>query len=206
MALRLAIHPDDPQPRLIRQAADIVRGSGLIVYPTDSCYALGCCMAARGALDRLRAIRGIDERHHLTLMCRNLSDFGVYARIDNAQFRVLKAMTPGSYTFILAGTHELPRHVLHARRKSIGVRIPNHRVALALLEEVGEPLVSSTLSLPGAEAPLDDPEEILDVLGKQIDLVIDSGSCGTTPTTVIDLIGPPTVVRVGKGPVGALGE
>jgi tRNA threonylcarbamoyl adenosine modification protein (Sua5/YciO/YrdC/YwlC family) len=202
MALLLSIHPKNPQARLIARAVEVLRADGVIVYPTDSCYALGCLIGAGDALDRLRKIRGVDAKHHLTLMCRDLSDFGTYARVDNARFRLIKTLTPGPYTFILQATRELPKRVLHASRKTIGVRIPEHGVVQALLAALGEPLVSTTLTLPGDELPLDDAMEIEERLGGVIDALIDSGSCGTTPTTVIDLTGEqPAVTRIGIGSI-----
>lgn len=207
MAQFFAVHPTHPQPRLIRQAAEIVRRGGLIAYPTDSCYALGCHLGDAGAQARLRRVRDMDEKHHLTLMCRDLSEIATYAVLDNAQFRLLKAATPGSYTFILRATRELPRRLLHARRKSIGVRVPAHAAARALLAEMGEPMLSATLLLPGAEAPLSDAQEIRAALEHQLDLVIDSGPCGIEPSTVIDLTGDePVVLRAGKGSLAVLGQ
>lgn len=200
MAQFFAIHPTHPPGRLVRRAADIVRGGGLIAYPTDSCYALGCLPAATGALQRLRRIRDIDERHHLTLMCRDLSEIASYAIIDDARFRLIKRVTPGSYTFILRATRELPRRLVHPKRKTIGVRVPAHAVALSLLAELDEPMLSATLTLPGDEQPLADPEEIRSRLERELDLVIDAGSCGTEPSTVIDLTAEtPLVLRKGKG-------
>lgn len=205
MSELLSIHPRNPQGRLISRAIAALRAGGVIAYPTDSCYALGCMIGDAEALERLRRIRDIDARHHLTLMCRDLADFGNYARIDNASFRLLKTMTPGPFTFILQATRELPRRVLHLNRKTIGVRIPDHPVAQALLAALGEPLVSTTLSLPGDALPLDDPMEIHERLGTLVDAVIDSGPCGTVPTTVIDLTGAkPVVVRVGNGSIAQL--
>ncbi|MSQ20414.1 MAG: threonylcarbamoyl-AMP synthase [Betaproteobacteria bacterium] len=202
MALLLSIHPQNPQARLITRAVDILRSGGVIVYPTDSCYALGCLIGAGDALERLRKIRRIDAKHHLTLMCRDLSDFGTYARVDNVRFRLIKTLTPGPYTFILQATRELPKRVLHASRKTIGVRIPDHGVAQALLAALGEPLVSATLTLPDADEPFDDAMEVEAQLGKLIDLLIDSGSCGTTPTTVVELTGEqPVITRVGNGSI-----
>ena len=202
MALLLSVHPKNPQARLIARAVEILRADGVIVYPTDSCYALGCLIGASDALERLRRIRGIDAKHHLTLMCRDLSDFGTYARVDNARYRLIKTLTPGPYTFILQATRELPKRVLHASRKTIGVRIPDHGVVQALLAALGEPLVSTSLILPGAEEPLDDAMEIEERLGGVIDALIDSGSCGTTPSTVIDLTAEePVITRVGNGSI-----
>jgi tRNA threonylcarbamoyl adenosine modification protein (Sua5/YciO/YrdC/YwlC family) len=198
MAQYFDIHPTHPQKRLVRKAADMVRAGGLIAYPTDSCYALGCDRAASGALERLRRIRGFDERHRLTLMCRDLAEMARYAVIDDAQFRLLKGVTPGSYTFILRARREVPRRV--ARKKTIGVRIPGHPVAHALLAELGEPMLSATLLLPGASAPFADAQEIRERLEHQLDLVIDGGACGVEPSTVIDLTEDmPRVVREGRG-------
>ena len=200
MAQYFAIHPTHPQARLVRRAAEIVRGDGLIAYPTDSCYALGCLPAATASLERLRRIRDIDERHHLTLMCRDLSEIGRYAIVDNARFSLIKRVTPGSYTFILHATRELPRRLIHPKRKTIGVRVPAHPVALALLAELDEPMLSATLLLPGHEQPLADAQEIRERLEHELDLVIDAGSCGTEPSTVIDLTAQtPLVLRKGKG-------
>ena len=206
MAQLFSIHPQDPQPRLIREAAEIVRGGGVIVYPTDSCYALGCHIGDKSAMQRVRTIRGVNERHHLTLVCRDLAEISQYARLDNVRFRLLKATTPGSYTFILQATREVPKRLLHPSRRTIGLRIPDHRVAQALLVELGEPLLSSTLLLPGDEAPLNDAVEIRERLERQVELVIDAGSCGIVPTTVIDLTGDaPLVTREGKGSVAPFG-
>ena len=200
MAQFFAIHPTHPQARLVRRAAEIVRDGGLIAYPTDSCYALGCLSSASGSLDRLRRIRDIDERHHLTVMCRDLSEVGHYAIVDNARFNLIKRVTPGSYTFILPATRELPRRLIHPKRKTIGVRVPAHPVALALLAELDGPMLSATLILPGDAQPLADPQEIRARLEHDVDLVIDGGSCGTEPSTVIDLTAEtPLVLRKGKG-------
>jgi tRNA threonylcarbamoyl adenosine modification protein (Sua5/YciO/YrdC/YwlC family) len=202
-----AVHPTHPQSRLIRQAAEIVRRGGLIAYPTDSCFALGCHLGDADAQARLRRVRGMDAKHHLTLMCRDLSEIATYALVDNAQFRLLKAATPGSYTFILRATREVPRRLLHARRKSIGVRVPAHPAARALLEEMGEPMLSATLQLPGGDVALSDAQQIRAALEHQLDLVIDSGPCGTEPSTVIDLTGEtPVVLRAGKGSLAVLGQ
>jgi len=200
------IHPDNPQLRLIRQAVEIVRGGGVIVLPTDSCYALACRVGDKAAMERIRAIREVDARHHFGLLCRNLAEAAVYARIDDRQFRLIKAATPGSYTFILHATREVPRRLLHPRRKTIGVRIPAHRVVHALLAELGEPLLSSTLILPGDAAPLDDAQEIRARLERKVDLILDGGSCGIVPTTVIDLTAEmPVVTREGRGSAKLLG-
>jgi tRNA threonylcarbamoyl adenosine modification protein (Sua5/YciO/YrdC/YwlC family) len=196
MAQFFSIHPTHPQKRLIRKAADFVRGGGVIAYPTDSCYALGCRLGDARALERLRRVRGIDARHHLTLMCRDLAEIGNFAIVDDASFHFLKI--PGSYTFILRARRQVPRRL--TRRKTIGVRIPGHAVAHALLAELDEPMLSATLSLPGEPTPLSDPQDIRMKLEHALDLVIDSGSCGTEPSTVIDLTGDaPNVLRKGKG-------
>ncbi len=206
MAQYFAIHATHPQPRLVRQAAEIVRRGGLIAYPTDSCYALGCQLGDAKALERLRRVRGVDEKHQLTLMCRDLSQIATYAIVDNVQYRLLKAATPGSYTFILRATREVPRRLLHPRRKTIGVRVPEHAVAHALLVELDEPMLSATLILPGDPAPLSDAEEIRVRIEHVLDLIIDSGSCGVQPTTVIDLTaGEPLVVRKGRGSLAPFG-
>ncbi|MBP7202456.1 MAG: threonylcarbamoyl-AMP synthase [Propionivibrio sp.] len=206
MARYLSIHPEDPQPRMLAQAAEILRDGGVIAVPTDSCYALGCGLGDKDAVERIRRIRGVDDRHHLTLMCRDLSEIAQFARVDNAQYRLLKATTPGSYTFILEGTKELPRRVLHPKRKTIGLRVPDHKVALALLAELGEPLLTSTLMLPGDESPLTEGWEIQDRLDDHIDLILDGGYCGTEPTTVVDLTNwPPELVRAGRGSLDPFG-
>ena len=206
MAQYLVVHPVNPQPRLLRQTAETLRAGGIVVYPTDSCYALGCRLGDKSAMERLREIRRVDERHHFTLVCRDLAEVGQYARLDNSQFRVVRSCTPGSYTFLLVATREVPKRLQHPRRRTIGVRIPDHRVVRALLSELGEPVLSSTLLLPGDAAPLNDGEEIRARLGRQVDLVLDCGSCGVTPTTVVDLTGDiPRIVRQGKGSLAALG-
>ena len=200
MAQYFAIHPTHPQLRLVRRAAEIVRGGGLLAYPTDSCYALGCHLGDAKALERLRRVRRMDERRHLTLMCRDLSEIANYAIVDDARYRLLKRATPGSYTFILRATREVPRRLAHPKRKTIGVRVPAHPVAHALLAELNEPMLSATLLLPGETLPPSDPQEIRTALEHQVDLVLDAGSCGTEPSTVIDLTGDePVVVRAGKG-------
>lgn len=206
MALYLSPHPENPQPRMLAQAANIVREGGLIAFPTDSCYALGCHIGDKEAMERIRAIRGVDERHHFTLMCRDLSEIAQFAKVDNIQYRLLKASTPGSYTFILEGSKELPRRVLHPKRKTIGLRIPDHRLALALLEELGEPMLTSTLLLPGDEMPLTEGWQIQERLDDHLQLIIDGGHCGIEPTTVIDLSGDgPELVRAGRGPLAPFG-
>lgn len=206
MAQLFMVHPDNPQPRLIRQAAEIVRGGGVIVYPTDSCYALGCHIGDKSAMERIRKIRQVDERHHLTLVCRDLAEIAQYARVDNSQYRMIKATTPGSYTFILQATREVPKRLMHPSRRTIGLRVPDHAVAQALLAELHEPLLSSTLLLPGDDVPLNDGEEIRDRLERAVDAVVDAGSCGIIPTTVVDLTGDaPVIARMGKGEAGAFG-
>jgi tRNA threonylcarbamoyl adenosine modification protein (Sua5/YciO/YrdC/YwlC family) len=206
LAQYFAVHPTHPQARLIRRAAEIVRAGGLAAYPTDSSYALGCHLGDAPAQERLRRVRGMDEKHHLTLMCRDLSEIATYAIVDNAQFRLLRQATPGSYTFILRATKEVPRRLQHPKRRTIGVRVPAHAVTQALLAELGEPMLSATLILPGAEAPLAEAGEIRAALERELDVVLDSGSCGTEPSTVIDLTGDaPVVLRKGKGSLESLG-
>ena len=206
MARYLSVHPDDPQARLITQAAEALRANGVIALPTDSCYALACGLGDKDCVERIRQIRGIDEKHQLTLMCRDLSEISLFARVDNAQYRLLKASTPGSYTFILEGTKELPRRVLHPKRKTIGLRIPDHKVAMALLAELGEPILTSTLILPDDEMALTEGWEIQDRLDNVLDVILDAGFCGTEPTTVIDLTAlPPMLIRAGRGSLEAFG-
>lgn len=200
MSQFFAIHPDNPQSRLLRQAANIVAEGGLIVYPTDSGYALGCALGNKSALERIRRLRQLDKNHNMTLVCRDLAELGKYARVTNPIFRLLKAFTPGSYTFILNATNDVPRLMLHPKRKTLGLRVPDHVIALSLIDCLDAPLMSSTLILPGASAPLSEPESIRDLLGNQTDLIIDGGNGEHQPTTVIDLTGEyPVVVRVGKG-------
>ncbi|MFN3987756.1 MAG: L-threonylcarbamoyladenylate synthase [Rhodocyclaceae bacterium] len=206
MSQFFSLHPEQPQPRLIRQAAEIMRGGGLVAFPTDSAYALGGHLGDADLLDRIRRIRNVGDRHHFTLMCRDLSEIAIYARVDNSQFRLLKAVTPGPYTFILEATRELPRRMLHPKRKTIGLRVPASPVVAALLAELNEPIVSSTLILPDDDLPLTDPEEIRDRLGKHVDLVIEAGYCGPDATTVVDLTsGAPELVRVGCGDLAPFG-
>jgi tRNA threonylcarbamoyl adenosine modification protein (Sua5/YciO/YrdC/YwlC family) len=196
----LEIHPRDPQPRLIRQAVERIREGAVIIYPTDSAYALGCHIGDKSALERIRAIRKLDDRHNFTLMCRDLSELSTYAVVDNASYRLLRAHTPGPYTFILKATGEVPRRLLHAKRKTIGLRVPDNRVALALLEELGEPIMSATLIMPGEELPLADTDEMRERLGRVVDLLVDGGGCGLEPTTIVDLSGgAPALLRQGKG-------
>ncbi len=206
MAQLFSIHPEHPQPRLVKQAAEIARGGGLLAFPTDSAWALGGHIGDASLLDRIRRIREVDERHHFTLMVRDLSEIATYARVDNTQYRLLKATTPGSYTFILEGTKELPRRVLHPKRKTIGLRVPDHPLILALLAELDEPLLTSTLMLPGDALPLCDADEIHERLGKLVDLVIEAGPCGVEMTTVINLAdGAPQLVRAGRGALAPFG-
>ena len=206
MSQFFTIHPDNPNPRLIRLAAELLRGGGVVVYPTDSCYALGCHLDDKNAVTRIRQIRQLDEQHHLTLMCRDLSEISRYAKVDNVKFRLLKSNTPGSYTFIFEATKEVPKRLQHPKRSTIGIRIPAHPVALALLEELGEPLLSTTLILPEEEGPLNDAEHIRDLMEKQVELVIDGGAVGVDFTTVIDLTGDvPVLLRRGKGDVAPFG-
>lgn len=206
MSQYFEIHPDTPQARLIKQAAQIVRQGGLIALPTDSSYALACQLDDKAAVERLRRLREIDDRHHLTLMCSDLSELGNFARVDNRQYRWIKGATPGPYVFILEATKEVPRRLSHPARKTIGVRVPEHAVALALLGELGQPLISATLQMPGDEAPMNDPSEIRARLEKRLDLVIDGGPAPAQPTTVIDLTsGEPALIRVGRGDIERFG-
>jgi len=194
------IHPDNPQLRLIKQAVQIIDQGGIVALPTDSCYALVCHLDDKEAVTRLRRIRGVDEKHHLTLLCRDLSEIAQYAKVDNRQFRLLKAATPGAYTVILEATKEVPRRLSHPSRKTIGLRVPENRIAHALLEELGQPLLGTTLILPNEDEPLTDPEVIRQRLEKQVDLVIDGGACSLVPTTVIDMTeDEPVLIRQGRG-------
>jgi tRNA threonylcarbamoyl adenosine modification protein (Sua5/YciO/YrdC/YwlC family) len=196
------IHPENPQQRLLRQAAQMIDSGGIVALPTDSSYALVCHLDDKAAVDRLRRLRGVDEKHHLTLLCRDLSEIATYARVDNKLYRLLKAATPGPYTFILEATREVPRRLSHPSRKTIGLRVPEHAIAQALLEELRQPLLGTTLILPDSDVPLNDPEEIRDALQKRVELVIDGGGCSLLPTTVIDLTGDvPVVLREGRGDV-----
>lgn len=200
------IHPDNPQLRLIAQAAQIVRGGGIVALPTDSCYALVCHLDDKDAVTRLRRIRNVDEKHHLTLLCRDLSEIAQYAKVDNQQYRLLKAATPGPYTFILEATKEVPRRLSHPSRKTIGLRVPENRIAHALLEELAQPLLGTTLILPDDDEPLTDPEEVRDRLARQVDLVVDGGACSLQPTTVIDLTeAEPVLRRQGRGDASLFG-
>lgn len=194
------IHPETPQKRLINQAVEILRKGGVVVYPTDSAYAIGCHLGDKQAADRIKRIRKLDDKHNFTLVCRDLSDIGVYAKVDNTQYRLLKNFTPGPYTFILDATSEVPRRLLHPKRRSIGVRVPDNAIVQALLGELGEPIMSSTLILPGDTEPMTDPYDIREILEHELDLIIDGGFCGLEATTVVDFTGEaPEVVREGKG-------
>ena len=205
MAQFLTIHPDNPQDRLIKQAVETINKGGVVIYPTDSCYALGCRLGDKAAMERILAIRQMNLKHHFTLMCADLSELGTYAKVDNSQFRQLKAATPGSYTFILQATKEVPNRTLHPKRKTIGLRVPDNQIALALLKELGEPMLSCTLILPEDDEPLTDPYEIRDRLDYAVDLIIDGGWCGTKPTTVIDMTDGVELVRQGRGDVSLFG-
>jgi tRNA threonylcarbamoyl adenosine modification protein (Sua5/YciO/YrdC/YwlC family) len=194
------VHPDNPQPRLLKQAAQILHGGGVVAVPTDSSYALVCHLDDKAAAEALRRLRGVDDRHHLTLLCRDLSELASYARVDNRQFRLLKLGTPGPFTFILEATKEVPRRLSHPSRRTIGLRVPDHRVTQALLEQLGQPLLATTLIAPGQTEPMNDAQEIRDHFQKQLQAVVDAGACPMQPTTVIDLTGPePVILRVGRG-------
>ena len=207
MSQFFTIHPENPQARLVRQAVDIIRAGGVVVYPTDSAYALGCHIGDKSALDRIRRIRRLDARHNFTLVCRDLSEIATYARVDNRVYRMLKSSTPGPYTFILRATSEVPRRLMHAKRKTVGLRVPDNAIAQALLEDLGEPMMSVTLIMPGDEYPLIDPYDIRETLEHQVDLVIDGGYCGMEATTVVDLADDvPLVLRAGKGDIGPFEE
>ena len=204
--LRLELHPVNPQARLVRQAVELLRGGGVIAYPTDSCYALGCHIGDKDALERIRRIRDADRHHHFTLVCRDLTEIARYVKVDTRQFRLLKACTPGPYTFLLEATRETPRRLQHEKRRTIGIRVPDHEVPRMLLAELGEPIMSSTLMLPGDDLPLNDGEEIEARLGREIDALLDGGACGIEPTTVVDLAAwPPVVVRQGRGSLAPFG-
>jgi tRNA threonylcarbamoyl adenosine modification protein (Sua5/YciO/YrdC/YwlC family) len=206
MAQYFEVHPDDPQPRLLKQAAQILHEGGLVAIPTDSSYALVCHLDDKAAAERLRQLRAVDDKHHLTLLCRDLSELASYARVDNRQYRLLKLGTPGPYTFILEATKEVPRRVSHPSRRTIGLRVPAHVVAQGLLGVLGQPLLATTLIPPGESEPVNDPQEIRARFEKQLQAIVDAGACRRLPTTVIDLSGDePALVRVGRGDPGALG-
>jgi len=200
MAQFFQIHPDNPQARLIHQAVDIIRAGGVVIYPTDSSYALGCHIGDKDALERIRQIRRLDEKHNFTLVCRDLSEVSQYTKMDNTAYRIIKSLTPGAYTFVLPATKEVPKRLMHAKRKTIGIRIPDNRIALDLAAELNEPIMSTTLILPGDDTPLMDPYDMKDTLGNQVDLIIDGGYCGYEATTVVHMHdGEVTLGRVGKG-------
>jgi len=200
MAQFFQIHPVNPQARLVRRCVEILLAGGVIIYPTDSSYALGCQLGEKDAMERIRRIRQVDDKHNFTLVCRDLSEITTYAKIDNRAFRQLKSLTPGPYTFIHEATKQVPRRMLHPKRKAIGIRVPDNEICRALLAELDQPILSTTLILPAAEQPLTDPEEMRELLDKQVDLIIDGGFCGLDPTTVVDMISePPQLIRVGKG-------
>ncbi|MBA4502508.1 L-threonylcarbamoyladenylate synthase [Marinobacterium marinum] len=194
------IHPDNPQARLVQQAVEILRQGGVIIYPTDCAYALGCCLGDKKAVDRIKRIRRLDDKHNFTLVCDDLSSIGTYAKVDNQRFRLLKAHTPGAYTFILPATTEVPRRLLHPKRRTIGIRVPDNAIVAALLSQLGEPIMSTSLILPDEELPLTDPYEMRDLLQQQVDLIIDGGYCGMEATSVINMIeDAPEIVREGAG-------
>ncbi|WP_296703187.1 L-threonylcarbamoyladenylate synthase [Thiocapsa sp. UBA6158] len=200
MAQFFQIHPANPQTRLIRRSVEILLEGGVILYPTDSSYALGCQIGEKSAMERIRRIRKLDDKHNFTLVCRDLSEITTYAKIDNQAFRLLKSLTPGPYTFIHEATKQVPRRLLHPKRKTIGIRVPDNEICRALLGELDQPILSSTLLMPGADRPLTDPEEMRELLDKQVDLIIDGGFCGLEPTTVVDMTAePPSLMRLGKG-------
>jgi tRNA threonylcarbamoyl adenosine modification protein (Sua5/YciO/YrdC/YwlC family) len=201
----LYLHPDNPQVRFVRQAVAALQKGALIAYPTDSCYAFGWRLEDKAAMERVARLRAFDKRHHYTLVCRDLAEIAKYARVENWQYRLLKLATPGPYTFILEATKEVPKRLMNEKRRTLGLRVPDHPVVAMLLEALGEPIMSSTLALPGDEFPLSDPTEIADRLDGQVDLVLDNGVCGLEPTTVLDLVGGVSVVRRGKGDLKSLG-
>ncbi len=205
MSQYFQIHPDNPQKRLITQAVDIVRNGGVVVYPTDSSYAIGCLLGDKSAMERIHRIRRLNDKHNFTLVCRDLSEISHYAQVDNMNYRLLKTLTPGPYTFILKATREVPRRLQNPKRKTIGIRIPEHIVAQAFLQELNEPLMSSTLIMPDEDLPMTDPYTIRLYLEHQVDLIIDGGFCGHEPTTVVDLMGDrPEILREGKGDISWL--
>lgn len=200
----LEIHPQTPQLRLINQVVEILRSGGVIVYPTDSCYALGCTLDNKNGLERIYRIRRLSKGHHMSLICQDLSSISTYAKVDNRNYRLLKSMTPGPYTFILKATNEIPRRLLHPKRKSIGIRVPDNAIVQAIVGELGEPMMSTTLLMPGEDYPLSDPYDINQLLKSEVDVVIDGGACGLEETSVISLEGEVEVLREGKGGIGKL--
>ncbi len=205
MSQYFQIHPDNPQLRLVRRAVEMLRQGAVIAYPTDSCYALGCVIGEKEPVERMRRIRRLDHHHNFTLVCRDLSEIATYAKVDNSAYRLLKTLTPGPYTFILEATHEVPRRLWHPKRRTIGIRVPDHRITQALLDELGEPLLSTTLLLPDDDIPMTEPEMMRERLERDVDLVIDGGNCGLEPTSVVDLVaGVPSVLRSGRGDVSLL--
>ena len=206
MSQHFYLHPDNPQQRLIREAVKLLKSGGVMVYPTDSCYAIGCMIGNKEGMERIRAIRGVDDKHLFTLICRDLSEISRFALVDNKQYRLLKSVTPGGFTFILEATKEVPRRLQHPKRSTIGLRVPEHAVVALLLAELDEPILSMTLQLPGDEYPLNDPEDILERIGNRIDVMLDSGFCGIESTTVVDLTGAtPELIRAGTGDIRRLG-
>ncbi len=202
----LVLHPQNPQRQFLRKAAEALQAGELIVYPTDSCYALGCAIGDKEAMARLAKIRGVDKHHHFTLVCRDLSEIAKYAKVSNSQYRLLKAATPGAYTFILEATREVPKRLMHEKRRTIGIRVPDHPIPRLLLEALGEPLMSSTLLLPGEPYPLTDAAEIFERIGHQVACVLDGGHCGLEPTTIVDLSSEtPKLIRQGKGELALVG-
>jgi tRNA threonylcarbamoyl adenosine modification protein (Sua5/YciO/YrdC/YwlC family) len=206
MSQFFTVHPDNPQARLMRESVKILRGGGVMAYPTDSSYAFGCMIGNKEGMERIRAIREVDDKHHFTLVCRDLSEIARYAKVDNKQYRLLKTATPGSFTFILEATREVPRRLQHPKRSTIGLRVPDHPVVSALLAEIGEPILSMTLSLAGDDQPMNDPEAIRERIGNRVDLIVDAGLCSIEPTSVIDLSGDaPELLRRGRGDPASLG-
>lgn len=206
MAEYLKIHPVDPQPRLVKQVADRLNSGAVIAYPTDSSYALGCALGEKNAIDRIRWIRGFGREHYFTLLCRDLSEIATYAKVDNTSFRLLKTLTPGPYTFVLPATREVPRWLWHPKRKTIGIRVPDHRTAHAIAEQLDAPIMSVTLQLPDNDLPMSDPQQVLERIGNDVDLIVDSGACAIEPTTVLDLTKDvPQVLRQGRGEVDQIG-
>jgi len=204
MSQLFQIHPENPQKRLIQQAVDIIKKGGLVVYPTDCAYAIGCHLGDKNAVDRIKRIRKLDDKHNFTLVCKDLSEIGTYAKVNNQQYRILKNLTPGAFTFILNATSEVPKRLLHAKRKTIGLRIPDSKIALEIMHELGEPIMSTSLILPGDDDPLTDPYEIRDILQHQVDLVIDGGFCGMEATSVINLVeDAPEIIRQGAGDISS---